>query len=594
MNPTVDGDLEPPAAEVARCHLATAHDVFVVRQLGRDVAEAVGLGPQDRTRVATVLSELGRELIEAIGPAEIVFGVDPAERVPCLVITLSWEADPGAAELAAADAAERLMDRVEHGANRIVLRKALAANSVPVDHTWQAQVRARIASVRPRSAMEELRLQNQELLSTLEDLHHRSQELQRLNAELEETNQGVVALYGELSRELEETNRGVVALYSELEDKSEQLREASETKSRFWANVSHELRTPVNSVIGLARLLLDPTGGPLGADQRRQGELIAESGATLLDMVNELLDMAKAESGRVEATLAPIDPVELLDRVRSMMRPVVTSPDVTLSVEAVGELPPIVTDEVMLTRILHNLLSNAVKYTEAGEISLTVVHEVRAARLVMTVSDSGIGIAPDQQGRVFEEFYQVPGPLQAHAPGTGLGLPYARSLTKLLGGTLTLDSAVGRGTTVTLLLPTGTDPDGRPTRRIGTALLIDDDPAFRELFRALARELVDRLVEVPGGTDALTTAQACAPDVIFLDLYMPDVDGFELLRRLALHPELAPVPVVVITAAEPDRLPDRSELDFAASVTAKAGLTARVLSQILTALPRDEETGGAS
>src|ERR1700760_2433091 len=162
-----------------------------------------------------------------------------------------------------------------------------------------------LAAVQPRSALDELRRQNQDLITALEDLKQQKDQLLLLNAELQETNRGVMALYGELSDELEQTNRGVVALSAELDEKSERLRAASESKNRFWANVSHELRTPLHSVIGLTRLLADPEGG-LNAEQLYQVGLIKSTTGTLLTLVNDLLDVAKAESGQVV-----IDPTEV-------------------------------------------------------------------------------------------------------------------------------------------------------------------------------------------------------------------------------------------------------------------------------------------
>src|SRR6201994_494920 len=162
-----------------------------------------------------------------------------------------------------------------------------------------------LAAVHPRSALDELRRQNQDLITALEDLKQQKDQLLLLNSELQETNRGVMALYGELSDELEQTNRGVVALYAELDEKSERLRTASESKDRFWANVSHELRTPLNSIIGLTRLLADPEGG-LNAEQLYQVGLIKSTTGTLLTLVNDLLDVAKAESGQVV-----IDPTEV-------------------------------------------------------------------------------------------------------------------------------------------------------------------------------------------------------------------------------------------------------------------------------------------
>ncbi|MFJ8741393.1 ATP-binding protein [Embleya sp. NPDC127516] len=574
---------QPTLTTLIRCPLVDANDVFVVRQLARDVAEAVGLGRQDRVRVATALSEIGRELIDAVGPAVVDFGVELDGVAPSLVVEITWETpspDSPNAPLPTAGAAERLVERVERLDGRIVVRKRLG-DFRPGD---VERARAAVAAASPRGALEELRSQNQELVSALDDLQARQEDLLRLNGELEETNQGVLALYAELSQELAETNTGVVALYAELEDKTRQLREIAETRTRFWANVSHELRTPVNSVIGLARLLLDPAGDPLTEEQHRQTRLIASSGATLLTLVNELLDIAKAESGRMEPSLAPVDLVELLTHVHGVMRPM-AAPGVTFRVDADGRPPAVVTDEVILTRVLRNLLSNALKFTPRGEVVLIAEHDALANRLVLTVRDTGIGITAEHASRVFEEFYQIPGPLQARAAGTGLGLPYARSLTRLLGGTLTLESTPQVGTTAVIRLPLhGTTA---PTRA-EHALLIDDDPAFRELFRGLTQGLVARLTEAADGTRGLALAAEDPPDVIFLDLHMPDPDGFEVLRRLATHDTLSRVPVVVVTSLDRSVLPAQAAV---ANILSKSDLTAERIADTLTA-PRADDGDG--
>src|ERR1700760_1151333 len=180
-----------------------------------------------------------------------------------------------------------------------------------------------LAAVQPRSALDELRRQNQDLITALEDLKQQKDQLLLLNAELQETNRGVMALYGELSSELEQTNRGVVALYAELDETSERLRAASESKDRFWANVSHELRTPLNSIIGLTRLLAEPAPGGAALDPERlyQVELIRNSGGTLLALVNDLLDVAKAESGQLHMDPAQVDLPALFGRLRGLARP---------------------------------------------------------------------------------------------------------------------------------------------------------------------------------------------------------------------------------------------------------------------------------
>jgi signal transduction histidine kinase len=259
-----------------------------------------------------------------------------------------------------------------------------------------------------------------------------------------------MALYHQLSDELEETNRGVVALYAELDEKSVQLGAASEAKSRFLANVSHELRAPVTAIIGLARLLGDPASEPLSTEQQRQVELIGNSAGDLLTLVNDLLDLAKAEAGRVEPEWSEVDLRALFGQLRGTLRPLATRPEVAFVVEE-PSVPTVRTDEVLLTRVLRNLLTNAIKFTAAGEIRLAVRRV--AEDVEFTVADTGTGIPAELHERIFEEFYQVPGRPALSGKGTGLGLPYARRLVGILGGGMRVESAPGEGSTFTVRLP---------------------------------------------------------------------------------------------------------------------------------------------
>jgi signal transduction histidine kinase/CheY-like chemotaxis protein len=435
---------------------------------------------------------------------------------------------------------------------------------------------------------EELRSQNRDLLAALQQARAHQEELQRLNQELEETNQGVMALYAELSSELEATNSGVVALYAELEEKTRELSLLNEAKTRFWANVSHELRSPVNGVIGLTRLLLAPGADLLTDEQRQQIQMIASSGSTMLALVEELLDVAKAESGRLEPELVPVDLRMLLHQLRGTLR-ATTRPGVSLVIPDDVERPSVVTDEVMLTRVLRNVLSNSLKFTERGEVRLTVEHTEQAGRAwcAFTVTDTGIGIPVEEQARVFEEFYQVRGPHQKAQSGTGLGLPYARRLTELLGGRMTLASTPGEGTQVVVGIPAGP----LPPRSAGQApavlvhldrlVVVDDDPAFLASVRPVLAQLAGKVTEVGDSSLALAAIRRERPGAVLLDLSMPPPDGYQLLATLAADPELSRVPVIVLTANSSPSL-DTSRLTHAQAVLGKTHLSAAKLGDILS------------
>lgn len=444
-----------------RMALRTESDVFVVRQRGREVAAAVGLEHQDQIRLATALSEIGRYLLVAVAvpvPAEVIFsvslGTDPEMLVTEVVTSIPVGADE---ELPGALAVGRLVDsfsvQPNGGATVIRMSRRIPRSAGPLTPAQLEAARGDLTSSAARTPLEEMAEQNEQLLAALEQTRAQRDELARLNEELAETNRGVLALYTQLSEELDETNRGVVALHAELEERSARLRVVSETKSRFLANVSHELRAPVTAVIGLTRLLVDPFSDPLTAEQKEQIELIRTSAADLLALVNDLLDLGKAESGAIEPTWSDVELRVIFGQLRGTVRAMTTRPDVDLVV--VDPVPPAVirSDEVLLTQILRNLLHNGLKFTERGAVRMTAERD--GEWWTLRVSDTGVGIPPEFHERIFEEFYQVPGDSSG---GTGLGLPYARRLATILGGSLGVTSAPGTGSTFTLQLPVRPEP----------------------------------------------------------------------------------------------------------------------------------------
>jgi signal transduction histidine kinase len=504
--------------ELATLQVRDLTGVFAARGLGRELAAGLGLDHQDQVRVATALSEICRSAVTVGETAVIAFGADKAS----LVLTVTISGQPPADGTAAA---ARLMDSATANGHVVRMTKRRPQGAAIV----LTAVRERLAALLPESTLDELRRNNEDLIAALEDVRQQKEQLLLLNAELQETNRGVMALYSELSEELEQTNRGVVALYRELDEKSEQLRAASESKDRFWANVSHELRTPLNSVIGLTRLLSEPDSG-LGSEQLYQVGLIKNSSGTLLTLVNDLLDVAKAESGRLVLDPADVSLPALLATLRGLTRPMTEGKPVDVAVSADDAPATILTDEAALTAILRNLLSNAIKYTDSGEVRLTV--RTAPDRVEIEVADTGTGIPDGQLERVFEEFYQVPG---AKRGGTGLGLPYARRLSRLLGGELTLTSRAGQGTTAVLSLP-----DGMPSA--GTVVVADDDAGFRQVVKSMLAGMADRIIEAEDGAQALAAVAGGGVDLVLADLEMPGVDGNALLARLPVG-----LPAIIIS-----------------------------------------------
>ncbi|MFC5004122.1 ATP-binding protein [Dactylosporangium cerinum] len=554
-------DWTPPPEPLLRMTLHGDQDVFVLRQRGREVAAAVRMEHQDQVRVATALSEIGRH---AIG-ATVTFTAEVSAR-PRLVIVV--EADGiGVSPPEGTAAAGRLMDEVQVERDRISLTRRLPAQVGP---ERLAEARQELAASRPTTALDELSVQNRQLVTALEEVQAHRDELLTLNAELEETNRGVMALYTQLSEELEQTNQGVVALYAELDERSAQLREANEAKSRFLANVSHELRAPVTAIIGLTRLLLDPRSEPLTTDQTHQLGLVQSSAADLLARVNDLLDLAKAESNRIDADWAPVDLAAVFGQLRGTLRPL-AKPGVRLEIVEPDQVD-LITDELLLTQILRNLLTNALKFTDAGSVEMSAL--VLDGRLHIAVLDTGIGIPFAEQRRVFDEFHQVRGAHQAG--GTGLGLPYARRLATLLGGGLSMVSEPGEGSTFTLDLPLRPAPEeDLDLPHVPAVLVVDDEAAARQVLREHLAGIAGTVHEAADVRSALAIATREHPSVIFLDLRMPGGDGGELIAALAAVPELAGIPVVVVTGADVGHVPG------ATAVLGKPTLSRRVVADLV-------------
>jgi signal transduction histidine kinase len=274
----------------------------------------------------------------------------------------------------------------------------------------------------------------------------------------------------ELNAELAETNKGVVALYAELDDKAQALREASDLKSRFLSYMSHEFRTPLGAIRSLARLLLDRMDGPLSTEQEKQVLLMQQSAVELSEMVDDLLDLAKIEAGRISVSPAWFEMVDLFAALRGMFRPLLSTTAVTLIFEEPRDVPPIYTDDKRLSQILRNFISNAIKFTQEGEVRVRARPEGSAA-VTFSVSDTGIGIAKEYQASIFQDFVQIDSLLQRKWRGTGLGLSLSKKIAEVLGGSVSMTSQPGVGSTFSVTIPiqfgeqpakVGEQPESRP------------------------------------------------------------------------------------------------------------------------------------
>ncbi|MBJ7373334.1 histidine kinase [Pseudomonas koreensis] len=255
-----------------------------------------------------------------------------------------------------------------------------------------------------------------------------------------------------LREELDETNQGVLALYAELDNQAEELRQASDLKSRFLSYMSHEFRTPLGSILSINSLLADELDGPLSPEQHKQVAFVSTAARELSDMVDDLLDLAKIEAGRISISPAWFDMFDLFSALRGMFRPIVDASAVDLIFEEPLGLPRLYTDDKKLGQILRNFISNSLKFTTRGEVRVSARMEGED-KVRFAVSDTGIGIAAELHDTLFEDFSQVDSPLQKRLRGTGLGLSLCKRFAALLGGEVGVDSTPGVGSTFFVIIP---------------------------------------------------------------------------------------------------------------------------------------------
>jgi signal transduction histidine kinase len=285
-----------------------------------------------------------------------------------------------------------------------------------------------------------------------------SNEIDTLKAELlrQET------LLASLQLELTETNKGVVALYAELDQNAVQLREAADLKSRFLSYMSHEFRTPLASITSVTDILLIRLDGPLTAEQERQLRFVQGSVRELSEMVDDLLDLAKVEAGRISISPEWFEMVDLFSALRGMFRPIVASGGVSLIFEEPENVPPIYTDDKKLAQILRNFISNALKFTVAGEVRVSAKID-GGGMIEFAVADTGIGIAKEHLSALFSDFVQVDTRIQKRLRGTGLGLSLAKKFAELLGGRVAVESELGKGSRFSVLIPARYSPGAART-----------------------------------------------------------------------------------------------------------------------------------
>ena len=370
-------------------------------------------------------------------------------------------------------------------------------------------------------------------------------------------------LYEEVTKHAEDLENKVEERTRELQETNRRLEAASRHKSEFLANMSHELRTPLNAIIGFTRLVMRRSKEVLPAKQYENLEKINLSADQLLLLINDVLDLSKVEAGKMDVRPVSFQLESMIDICLRTVEPMVKPEQIQLAKDLEPDLPQLVTDQDKLKQIVMNLLSNAIKFTETGTI--TVSARRHGDRVALAVTDPGIGIPEDARELIFEEFRQVDSSSTRRHGGTGLGLSISRHFARLLGGDITVESRLGRGSTFTLTIPMRYEREEPAPADASTVaalkpaesayhgkvmLAIDDDPDAIYLLRENLGDAGYRVVGALGGEEGLEKARALRPFAITLDLLMAHRNGWDVLRDLKADPVTMGIPVIVISVVD--------------------------------------------
>jgi signal transduction histidine kinase/CheY-like chemotaxis protein len=539
-------------------------DIVLVRKRTRRLAELIGFEAQDQTRITTAVSEIARNAFEYAGGGQVEFGLISSKAPQTFVISVI-DKGPGIANLPVILAgshksatgmglgllgAQRLMDefRIDSTPGKgttVRLGKVLPSRAPVITASALKTIMEKLASDGPADAMTEIRQQNQQILMQMDQLKSRQEELERLN------------------QELQDTNRGVVALYAELDERADHLRRADELKSKFLSHMSHEFRTPLNSILALSRLLLDRSDGELTGEQETQVRFVRKAAQNLTELVDDLLDLAKVEAGKTVVVPSEFTVNSIFGALRGMLRPLLVGDAVALVFEDAADLPPLDTDEGKVSQILRNFISNALKFTERGEVRVSATVDAEADTITFTVSDTGIGIEPDDLEVIFQEFGQIAHRLQSRVKGTGLGLPLSKKLAELLGGRIAVESTPGEGSTFAVTLPRSypnavdqaDDADESWTLEPGRVpvLAVDDDPADTFTLRRILADTPYQPLFARSVRQAQQILQHAQPAAILLDVILMGDESWRLLLQLRQQEAYADIPLIVMSSSGEER-----------------------------------------
>lgn len=332
-----------------------------------------------------------------------------------------------------------------------------------------------------------------------------------------------------------------------------EMRELDRIKSQFLANMSHELRTPLNSIIGFSRVILKGIDGPINEQQNQDLLAIYNSGQHLLMLINDILDLSKIEAGKMELALEEVSLADTITSVMTTSIGLVKDKPIHLEKDIAPNLPTVRADAMRIRQVLLNLVSNASKFTEEGAITISAQEQLNSSgvrEVIVSVKDTGPGIAPEDQGKLFQAFSQVDSSATRKSGGTGLGLSICHRLVEMHGGRIGVHSTVGQGSTFYFTIPTFQQPRPSASSREKVILCVDDDPQVISLYERYLKPQGYQVVSINNPASAHETAKRLHPYAITLDVMMPEIDGWQILQQLKQDPETRALPVIICSIVE--------------------------------------------
>lgn len=536
-------------------------DIVWVRKKARELSAFLNFDNQTQTRISTAVSEITRNAYQYAQGGTVEFSLTEDQEKIGLKIRII-DRGPGIKNLEAIQkgnyksetgmgvglmGAKRLMDdfSIETGPHGTVIMmfKFIPGRKTLLTASEINSLTTILMQAGDYSPIDEIQKQNREILVAISELNDKKEELTKLNLELQDT------------------NRGVLALYAELDEKAVSLKNANEAKTSFLSNMTHEFRSPLNSILGIAAIIQEQARADNAKEREKQINFVISAANSLSEMVNDLLDIAKIEAGKVELKKSHFNVNDLFSTLRGLMRPLIKNENIFLNFEEPELLnnTHLYTDEGKLSQILRNLVSNALKYTESGGVTVSAQPE-SGGTILIEVKDTGIGIAPENLNMIFDEFVQVDNNLQKKNKGTGLGLSLSRKLAHLLGGEISVQSELEKGSVFSLRIlvapDSGTHFIHEPlqpkssSKRIEKPkiLVVDDDNAMRYTISKALEGLDVFYRDARGVDEGLKVAKEFNPNLIVLDLVMPEKTGHDFILECLGDEHLKTIPIILHTS----------------------------------------------